>query len=341
MKESLNIWISDEKNFILRFIKRQLFKLLEPLILSQNDYNDNFADKLDKENLRTKELQKKIDELISEYHVLKSKYDSLHTSMTKLRVNERLEDVEKNIRSINNWLGKADQVLFHDDSYSLIDYMDFENYFRGSVDLIKERQSEYLNYFSGCRHIVDIGCGRGEFLTLLKENNINAEGVEIYKPYVDYCRNAGLKVHLESGIDYLNNVSTGSIDGIYMGQVAEHLSVRDLITTIQLAYEKLVNGSYLIMETPNPMTLAIFTHAFYIDPSHNKPVHPYLLQYLAQKAGFHQVSILFLPKSKLPEEFPLIVSTGIENLEEVNSGIEKLSDLLYGYQDYAIIAQKN
>ena len=340
MNELLDSWISDEKNFVIRFVKRQLLNLFKPLLQFQNQYNEEVSSMISEKEQLIHGLQEEMKGSMLESDLLKSRQNSLVNEVQNLRINERLVELEKNVRSNNNWIAKADQTLYHDDPYSLIDYTDFENHFRGSFDLIKDRQQEYLKYFSKCKYIVDVGCGRGEFLGLLKEKGINAEGVELYKPYVDYCRSNGLNVHLESGIDYLNKIPDESIDGIYMGQVVEHLSTKDLITMIRLSYKKLAPGSYLIMESPNPMTLAIFTHAFYIDPSHNKPVHPYLLQYLTQKAGFQQVTISFLPKSKLPEEFPKIVSESIDNLDEINCSIEKLSDLLYGYQDYAIIAQK-
>lgn len=340
MNNYLYSWVNNEKNIILRFIKRTLLKLLEPLFVFQSGLNEEFINKLNEESQHIMDLKQKNDILMSENNFLKTECNSLGNLITNLRVNIRLEDLEKNVRSVNNWIAKTDQSLYHDDPYSLIDYTDFENHFRGSIDLIKDRQIEYLKYFTGCKHVIDIGCGRGEFLSLLQENHINAEGVELYKPYIDYCKKSGLNVHLASGINYLDNLPDDSIDGIYMGQVVEHLTTKELISIIHLAYKKLVPGSYLIMETPNPLTLAIFTHAFYIDPSHNKPIHPYLLQYLAEKSGFLEVSILFLPKSKLPEEFPKIVSLAIDNIEEVNRGIEKLSNLLYGCQDYAVIAQK-
>ena len=226
----------------------------------------------------------------------------------------------------------------HGQTYSEIDYFDFENYFRGDRELIKERQKEYLPYFAGKKAVLDLGCGRGEFLELLRENDIPAKGVDLYDEFVIYCQGRGLDVTEADAISYLSQIE--SADGIFAGQLVEHLSLGQIIELCRLAHEKLEEGGCLILETPNPMSLAIYTHAFYMDPSHQKPVHPYTLQYLAQKAGFAKVEIVFTKASRLAEPVPVIRGEGIENAEEFNKNLQKMAELMYGSQDYAIIAQK-
>ena len=94
------------------------------------------------------------------------------------------------------------------------------------------------------------------------------------------------------------------------------------------------------METPNPTSLAIYTHAFYIDPSHKKPVHPLTLKYFVEKAGFRDVEILFTESSKLPIKIPKIKLNDSENEQEFNKAMKIIQDTLFGSQDYAIIAKK-
>lgn len=223
-------------------------------------------------------------------------------------------------------------------AYGDIDYFDFENHFRGSRETIKERQKEYLPYFAGKKAVLDLGCGRGEFLELLGENGISAKGVDFYDEFVQYCQNRGLDVEEGDAIAYLEQ--TDPVDGIFAGQLAEHLTIGQIIALCSNAYEKLVEGGCLILETPNPMSLAIYTHAFYMDPSHQKPVHPYTLQYLVGKAGFQKVEILFTKGSRLPEHVPVIRGSGIQNAEEFNRDLQTMAEFLYGSQDYAVIAQK-
>ncbi len=217
--------------------------------------------------------------------------------------------------------------------YDCIDYFDFENHFRGSIEGIKRAQMIYLPYFKGKQHVVDIGCGRGEFLSLMQESGIPAQGVDIYSPYVEYCRMKGLSAVCQDGAAYLE--ACPEVDGIFLGQVVEHMKTGEIIRICELAYDKLPEGGCLVMETPNPTTLAIYTNAFYLDPSHAKPVHPQTLRYLLEKAGFRKVEILFTPASRPSESIPAL---DIPGAEEFNQAMHKVSELLYGSQDYAVIA---
>jgi len=222
--------------------------------------------------------------------------------------------------------------------YESIDYFDFENHFRGSKETIRVRQKFYLPYFADCREVLDIGCGRGEFLELLKENNIRAKGVETYSEYVDLCCSHGLDVVCDDAVSYLEKCEM--VDGIFMGQVVEHLELSYLIRFFELAYEKLNQGGILITETPNPTSLAIYSHAFYIDPTHNKPVHPLFQQYLMQKAGFRETEIIYTPASRIKIHIPEITLPDKEQEEAFNDAMRKVEDELFGSQDYALAARK-
>lgn len=224
-----------------------------------------------------------------------------------------------------------------EDSYVGIDYFDFENRFRGSQEHIKAVQEQYLPYYEGKKNVVDIGCGRGEFLKILKEHNIKAVGIDLYGKAIDCCKLNDLEAYQMDAIEYLNGAK--AVDGIFAGQLVEHMTIEQIITLCKTAYEKLEEGCYFIMETPNPTSLAIYTHAFYMDPSHVKPVHPLTLQYCAEKAGFSHVEIYYTDTSKLPVTIPKL-SGDIENLEEFNNAMQLVSDTLFGSQDYAIIARK-
>lgn len=222
--------------------------------------------------------------------------------------------------------------------YEEIDYFDFENHFRGSIDSIKKAQEIYLDYFRDKKNVLDIGCGRGEFLSLMKDNGINAQGVDIYAPYADYCNMKGLKAVQGDGVAFLAELE--SVDGIFVGQVVEHLKTAEIIRLCNTAYEKLSEGGCIVIETPNPTSLAIYTNAFYMDPSHVKPVHPLTMKYLLEKAGFRSVEIIFTENSRPQMEIPPIKSADGADNEEFNKAMQKVSEILFGSQDYAVVAVK-
>lgn len=223
-------------------------------------------------------------------------------------------------------------------SYESIDYFDFENHFRGSREVVKERQCQYLQYFQDCKQVIDIGCGRGEFLELLKENGISALGVDSYEEFTSYCMSRGLNAVTADGIKYLQQA--GTVDGIFVGQVVEHLKLEQIIALCNAAYKKLCKEGCLVIETPNPTSLAIYTHAFYVDPSHIKPVHPLTMQYLLEKAGFKNIEIVYTEASKLETVIPELKLEAGTDIQAFNKVMHIVSDTLFGSQDYAIIAKK-
>ena len=224
----------------------------------------------------------------------------------------------------------------------IVNYSDFENKYRGSEKEIMSRLSRYLVYFKENDNFLDLGCGRGEFIELVQQAKVNAIGIDMNKTFVNECRKKGLKVVRSDLFSYLYTVDNGSLDVISSIQVVEHLSTLQLKKLISLSYEKLKKGGILILETQNPKSVFGLTNNFYIDPTHMRPVHPELLKYLGQEAGFNILKEEY-PEYAWVNEGSLPRIEGFEendSIQELNKKFEYLNNLLYGSTDYDIIFKK-
>lgn len=226
----------------------------------------------------------------------------------------------------------------------VMNYFLFEEKFRGSTEDIKNRQSIYIEYFKNCRNVLDIGCGRGEFLSLMKKNSIGAKGVDINEDMVLFCQKNDLEVSRNNALSYLSSLSDKTLDGIFSAQVVEHLQPADLINMVKLSYNKLQYGSYFISETINPLCV-MASQWFYLDLSHVRLIHPDTIRFIMESVGFRDIEFKFF--SPVPEESKLKkieTINGDKNdmtrYELMNENIEKLNQLLYGNQDYAVIGKK-
>lgn len=245
------------------------------------------------------------------------------------------------VRLLNKFKEKSEKVWLPIE----IDYVKFEQLFRGSEEDIKKRQEIYLKYFKSKKDVLDIGCGRGEFLEILRENGVRARGVEIDGRMVDYCKNKKLDVVLSDGVEYLESLPDKSLGGIFVAQVIEHLPPAKINKLVQLAYKKLKKDSYLVIETVNPLSFTSF-HNFFLDPTHIFPVHPQLIEFLMSSAGFKKIEIIFsLPTPEQCKLAKFKLRKGLRSWEKefvraYNDNIEKLNSVIYGYQDYAAVGMK-
>lgn len=236
--------------------------------------------------------------------------------------------------------GQASELPVSDNTYELIDYFEFENMLRGSRKQIAETQKQYLPWLRQESPVFDLGCGRGELLEMLRENGVPADGAELYQEYADFCQDRGLDVVCGDGIQILKRKEDNSLGGVTAMQVIEHLTQQQIMDLCVTAYRKLKKGKNLILETPNPACVSTFTNSFYMDPSHMKPIHPKTMEYLLKKAGFSAVQVIYTESSRVGYRLPLLNASNTANLAEFNDGINLLSDLIFGSQDYAVIATK-
>jgi len=207
------------------------------------------------------------------------------------------------------------------------DYARFAERFRGSEDYVKAGQQIYLPYFAGCRNVLDIGCGRGEFLKMMRDAGVPARGIDLSQESVAACRLAGLDAEVADAFPYLAALPEGSLDGIFCAQVVEHLPPERLPELIRGCASRLAPGGVIAIETPNPECLAIFATHFYLDPTHTRPVpHPLLIFYL-EEFGVGNIEVRRLSPAR-------------ESMPALDSLPEHFRDAFFGALDYAVIGRK-
>ncbi|MBN1323071.1 MAG: methyltransferase domain-containing protein, partial [Methanotrichaceae archaeon] len=229
--------------------------------------------------------------------------------------------------------------------YEGTNYFVFEEIFRGSREDIKERQSALVRIFDECKDVLDIGCGRGEFLELLREMGVDGHGVDINEDMVNYCKSKGLDVKRIDAMTYLEGIEDKSLGGVFLDQVVEHLQSDYLVKMLGLCYKKLKYGHHIVVETVNPLSLSSLAN-FYIDLTHKRPVHPETLKFLFESVGFREIEVKFLSplpdKIKLSKISPDCIKDESDRrlINTYNSNIDILNNILFGAQDYIIIGKK-
>lgn len=217
------------------------------------------------------------------------------------------------------------------------DYFAFEDLYRGEESDIRSRQHAYLEYFRGRENVVDIGCGRGEFLELLRDNQISARGVEPGLDQYLLCREKGLEVVQLDLFTFLESLPDESLGGVFSAQVIEHLTASDQLRYVALAYRKTQPGSPVIFETINAQCVYAMMRNFFLDPTHVRPMHPETLKFAMETMQFKNVELRFSGPVSDKQIPPLQLNGDTPQLAAFNRSMQQLNDLIYGYQDYAAI----
>ncbi|MGH2922142.1 MAG: class I SAM-dependent methyltransferase [Gaiellaceae bacterium] len=266
-------------------------------------------------------------------HTLSLRADEMESVIDKLQLGPRLARLERQRRAPAVPAPAAAPGLAPLAPAVDFDYETFEARFRPE-ESVRERQQEYVKLLRGRTRVVDLGCGRGELIEMLKAEGVDAYGVEIDPDFVSLLEEKGIEVVAKDAVAHLAELEAGSIDGVVGSHLVEHLPLRSVTGLVALAGEKLADGGLLILETPNPESLLAGSINFHRDLTHQRPIHPDTLAFLAESAGFSNVEVRRL--SPVPEEERL-PRPGDGRLDAV---VERLNDLIYGFQDYAIIARK-
>jgi len=231
---------------------------------------------------------------------------------------------------------REDLHVMADEGKQLLEtfYASIEDQFRGTREDIKERLKIYLTFLKEAgldkekTPILDLGCGRGEWLELAQEEGLRARGVDHNRVFVKQCRDRGFEVIESDVIQHLRGLPDASLGAVTGFHIIEHLPFEALITLLDETVRVLKPGGIAIFETPNPENILVGSCNFHVDPSHISPIPSSLMKFIAEARGLCKVRILNL--HPYPESFKV---SGSEFADRFN-------EYFYGPQDYAVIGVK-
>jgi len=251
------------------------------------------------------------------------------------RVSVLLEEVRKALpepSGASRASALAEELQHHLDSI----YLSFEDIFRGNRADIKQRLEAYLPLLKETgagapdMPILDVGCGRGEWLELLRAQSWKARGMDINRSMLAECRSLGLDVEEGDVLDYLKAQPAASLGAVTGFHIVEHLPFDVLIALLDEVVRVLKPGGIAIFETPNPENLSVLSRLFYLDPTHRNPIPSHTLKFLVEARGLCRVEVVQLN----PFDASFLVQ------DQDNELARRFNSYFYGPQDYAVVGRK-
>jgi|GEM_PF-708506 len=341
----------------------RLYDTLGPIQQELNDYGRRLRD-CENSNIENSavlqslaDTSQTLEEMNEFKHTVKDEMNEFkHTvkdeiSNTKYSLETQVKSVWPRLAQVDLFLNEVKRSLPEKPSREVLAklpssfeglYSALEDTFRGSEENIKSLLGGYLpllNQIKSLGPVLDIGCGRGEFLELLKDNKINAYGVDMLQANIDKCTKKNLKAELADAFYHLESIPSGSLGAITAIHIIEHFDTEHQIELIDRAFAALAPNGLLIIETPNPENILTGSCNFYLDPTHLKPLPPMLLEFLVNARGFGDVKIMRHDRDNYIYGINSILQddNADPNLRLLT---EELSKLLISGPDYAIIGKK-
>ena len=294
-------------------MRRAALQAMRPYTAHQDDLNRVLSQAL-------REVNDRIDDVAMEARRVQVNLRKLTGAVNADELGLVLEGLRARPASTHPAISQPDErgqrvLRFEGASGDAATYRGFEDIFRGDERAVRERQQAYLDAFDGADWVLDLGCGRGEFLDALVARGMGAKGADLDESMVARCLEKGLDVELADAATYLRGLDDDSVPGVFAAQVVEHLGAEQLTELLALVHRKLAAGGLAIMETVNGHNPAALK-AFWTDTTHHHPLYPEVLLALCRLAGFESGEVRF------PEE------TGDFNAD------------IYANRDYAVYARK-
>lgn len=279
-----------------------------------------------------------------------------HNDALFARVDQKLDRYRREARDLLGSLGAALSVVQGSSppveavarAHEEHGYLELERRYRGTEEEIRERITRYLPYLRNIpagAPVLDLGCGRGESLALLRDHGIPGRGVDSSARMVQLCRERGLAADVGDLFETLAGVEEGSLGGVVSFHVIEHLPPAALDRLVRLAYRALTPGGVLILETPNPLSVVVAARNFWLDPTHIRPVHPESLRLMYELAGFDPIERLdlrpFPEADRLPEiDLARLPEEQRPLADQVNRLRDRIDELLFGFQDFGMVGRR-
>lgn len=338
------IRLNNLKHFVLQLQKRmdqeEIKTLEQDRRLDQEEIKTLEGDRrLDQEEIKTLEQDNRLNSYEREMQELKNELSSIK-SILKL-------EVSKQMRSHSFIMyKKIENILCDDEKRMKVDthtvqekmhtaamndyYLEFEEVFRGSQELISKRCEEYLPYISlNAEKALDIGCGRGEWVGLLQKQGVDSYGVDLNASMIDAGKIFGIKnLHQEDAFKYLKSIDDDTFDLVSAFHIVEHIPFEDLFVLFKEIQRVAKPEATILMETPNPKNIRVGAYTFYRDPTHLNPLPAEVLSFMLEYVGFIDVHVEFIHPNQ--EEEPLEIDSKLA---------QKINDYFYEGQDYLVIAK--
>ncbi|MCU1490057.1 MAG: methyltransferase domain protein, partial [Acidimicrobiaceae bacterium] len=220
-------------------------------------------------------------------------------------------------------------------------YGALEEVMRGTHEVVVERVRPYVEDIAvvGANGpVIDVGCGRGEWLEVLRDAGVESYGIDINPVYEGLWASKSLDVRVGDVREHLEKLKPGSVRAISALHVVEHLPTDDLLEFLSLALRALAPGGLILLETPNPENLLVGAWSFYLDPTHRQPIPARLLAFFVGSRGFSDVQTRYLTRPELalvPTPDP-----GKPWGQDVAPVVEAINQHLFAPQDYAVLARR-
>jgi ubiquinone/menaquinone biosynthesis C-methylase UbiE len=312
-------------------------QLIEQITILKSHIYEH-SKQLDEHHKQLDEHYQKLDERhkqLDEHYTKNNSYLKNDLMQQKRLITMFLQEAKKRLPEPLN----QEQIqTFVNEEQNLLDafYVAFEDQFRGNREDILDRLKVYLPLIQEAKigtpltPILDVGCGRGEWLELLQKSGYTARGIDINRVMLEQCQSRDLEVIEADVITYLQSLPDASLGAVTGFHIIEHLPFTMLIKLFDESVRVLKPGGLVIFETPNPDNLLVGSNTFYIDPTHRNPLPNLMISFLAESRGLSQVTIMKLH----PHPASAMITHSGSDLAE------RFNEYFYGAQDYAVIGYK-